>query len=267
MSAPTIERARASRQPARRPTRDPGGAPSPRDSAGAVGRAYAKRTGRQQRMGGAPAEGVAGRSQFVLLIMVLLGVGLVTSLWLSTTAAADSYRLDSARSATRDLSERSEMLRTQIAAMQAPPALAQEAQGLGMVQVSDAARLVAQPDGAVSVVGTPKAAVSAPAIAPPAALGVAVPGAAVAGAAPSAAAPAPSAGAVPGAAAPAPSTPTPAGPARGTDQLTSEQLMDTQAEQEQASATQPAAGQPTAEAHEPAVAQRHGAERNAGISP
>ena len=255
MSAPTIERARPSRQPVRRPTRDPGGVPSPRDSAGAVGRAYAKRTGRQQRMGGALAESVAGRSQFVLLIMVLLGAGLVTSLWLSTTAAADSYRLDAARSATRDLSERSEMLRTQIAAMQAPPALAQAAQGLGMVQVSDAARLVAQPDGTVSVVGTPKAAVPAPSIDPPA-----VPRAA--------AAPAPGTGA----AAAAPITPTQAGPARGTDQLTSEQLADTQAEQEQASETQPTGGQPTAtqptaSARQLAVAPPHGSERSPGTRP
>jgi hypothetical protein len=146
--------------------------PAARDTGGAVGRAYARRGGRGRRQSGEENAAAAGRSQFVLLIMVLLGVGLVTSLWLSTTAAADSYRLDKARQATRDLSERSESLRTEIASMQSAPALAQAAQQMGMVQVSDVARLVVAPDGAVQVVGTPKAAVAPyvppPVLAPPA---------------------------------------------------------------------------------------------------
>jgi cell division protein FtsI (penicillin-binding protein 3) len=108
----------------------------------------------------------ARRSQFVLLIMGLLGIGLIASLWLSTTAAADSYRLDSARQATRDLSERSESLRADIASMQAAPSLARAAQEMGMVQVSDVARLVVTPDGSIRVVGTPKAAAGAPRPAP-----------------------------------------------------------------------------------------------------
>jgi len=149
--------------------------PAPRDAGGAIGRAYARRAVRERRQSGEENAAAAGRSQFVLLIMVLFGVGLVASLWLSTTAAADSYRLDTARQATRDLSERSESLRTEIATMQSAPALAQAAQQMGMVQVSDVARLVVAPDGTVAVVGTPKAAVApyvpppvlAPAAAPP----------------------------------------------------------------------------------------------------
>jgi hypothetical protein len=140
--------------------------PAPRDAGGAIGRAYARRATRERRQSGEANAAAAGRSQFVLLIMVLFGVGLVASLWLSTTAAADSYRLDAARQATRDLSERSESLRTEIATMQSAPALAQAAQQMGMVQVSDVARLVVAPDGAVQVVGTPKAAV-APYVPPP----------------------------------------------------------------------------------------------------
>ncbi|HTF53039.1 MAG TPA: hypothetical protein VK735_36805 [Pseudonocardia sp.] len=171
MSAPTVERTRPARQPSTRTPRRSAGAPAPRDANGAIGRAYARRAVREKRLNGDPDDASAGRSQFVLLIMVLLGVGLVASLWLSTTAAADSYRLDSARQATRDLSERSESLRTEIASMQSAPALAQAASRMGMVQVSDVARLVAQPDGTVAVVGVPKAAVApappAPVVVPP----------------------------------------------------------------------------------------------------
>ena len=167
MSAPAVERTRTARPAARQPiARRSTGMPAPKDTGGAVGRAYARRAVRERRQSGEENAAAAGRSQFVLLIMVLLGVGLVASLWLSTTAAADSYRLDKARQATRDLSERSESLRTEIASMQSAPALAQAAQQMGMVQVSDVARLVVAPEGTVQVVGTPKAAV-APYVPPP----------------------------------------------------------------------------------------------------
>ena len=98
--------------------------------------------------------------------MALLVTGLVLTLWLSTAAAADSYRLQDARSAARALSEQSEQLRREVTAMDAAPALAQRAAELGMVPVQDSARLVVAPDGTVTVAGTPKAAI---ATAPPAA--------------------------------------------------------------------------------------------------
>lgn len=164
MSAPTAERTRAARST--RPSGPAGarrsaGVPAPRDADGAVRRAYAKRAGRARRLTTEPGEGSPPRSRFVLMVMGLLGVGLVASLWLSTTAAADSYRLDDARAATQVLSERSEALRTEIAGMQSPPALAAAAQRMGMVPSTDVARLVAMPDGSVRVVGTPKAATAA----------------------------------------------------------------------------------------------------------
>lgn len=168
MSAPAVDRTHPAptRQPDTRVPRRSAGVPAARDAGGAIGRAYARRAVREKRLAGEQS-GSTGRSQFVLLIMVLLGSGLVASLWLSTTAAADSYRLDAARQATRDLSERSESLRTEIASMQAAPSLAQAAERMGMVQVSDVARLVVAPDGSVQVVGTPKAAVAPPPPAPP----------------------------------------------------------------------------------------------------
>jgi hypothetical protein len=193
MSTTTTERTRAARQPTP--------VSSPRDPGGAVGRAYARRAGRRRRMGGAGAEDTEGRSQFVLMIMVMLGVGLVASLWLSTSAAADSYGLNAARQSTRDLSERIEVVHSQIDAMQSPPAIARAAASLGMVQVADVARLIVEPDGHVTVFGTPKVAVGAPA---PAAQG----------------------------SAPA-QTPSP------TDRMTPEQLVALQAEQPQPTSAQP----------------------------
>jgi hypothetical protein len=108
----------------------------------------------------------AGRAPFVLTVMVLLGVGLVATLWLSTAAAADSYRLQDARTAARELSERSERLHREVAALQSPPALAQRAARLGMVPVKDPARRVVGADGAVRVVGEPTPAVATAAVAP-----------------------------------------------------------------------------------------------------
>jgi hypothetical protein len=155
---------RAADQPAvsgSRAARRSGAAPAAKEGRGAVGRAYARRAVRERRLAGEENPS-SRRTQFVLLVMVLLGAGLVASLWLSTTAAADSYRLDVARQATRDLTERNEALRIEIASMRSAPALAEAAQRMGMVQVSDPARLVVGPDGSVRLVGVPKAAVAPP---------------------------------------------------------------------------------------------------------
>lgn len=233
MSAPTVERTRTSkRTTTRRGGRDGSLVETPRDTGGAVGRAYARRAGRKQRIGTEPTDASAGRSQFVLLIMVLLGVGLVTSLWLSTTAAADSYRLDAARAAARDLSERSESLNREIATMQSAPALAQAAAAQGMVPAVDVARLVVGTKG-VDVVGTPMAAV---ATARPVPLAPPLPTVTAPGVAP-VAAPAPAAPR-----APAEQTGGQPGVVPAPEQ-DSEQAVQTQAEQEQAAQQQATAPQ------------------------
>src|SRR6185295_16638847 len=72
------------------------------------------------------------------------------------------YRLQDARTAARDLGERSERLHREVAALESPPALAQRAARLGMVPAKDPARLVVGVDGAVRLVGDPT-----PAVAPP----------------------------------------------------------------------------------------------------
>jgi outer membrane biosynthesis protein TonB len=120
-------------------------------------KAYARRDERLRRLAGGPAVrgATSGRAQFVLLVMVLLGVGLVATLWLSTAAAADSYRLQDARAAARLLSSQSERLHREVASMESAPELARRASGIGMVAVQDPARLVVAPDGTVTVVGVP----------------------------------------------------------------------------------------------------------------
>ena len=156
MSTPVVERPRAGTATRTAPPAPPRSTPVAAPSRGRVRRpepAAAARTERRTR----PAVRTvpAGRAPFVLTVMALLGVGLVATLWLSTAAAADSYRLQDARTAARELSERSERLHREVAALQSPPALAQRAAQLGMVPAKDPARLVVAADGAVRVVGDP----------------------------------------------------------------------------------------------------------------
>ncbi|MEJ2889007.1 hypothetical protein [Actinomycetospora aeridis] len=97
-----------------------------------------------------------GTAPFVLLIMVLLTGGLVATLWLSTAAAADSYRLDEARQVSRDLSEQTERLHRDVEAAQSAPALAAAARAQGMVPAGDPAVLLVAPDGTSQVIGDPR---------------------------------------------------------------------------------------------------------------
>ncbi|MBW0107041.1 hypothetical protein, partial [Pseudonocardia sp. KRD291] len=121
-------------------------------------RARDQRDDRLRRIVGARAQAHAGRAKFVLVVMTLLVVGLVTTLWLSTAAAGDSYRLQEARVQAKTLTEQSETLRRQVSTMNSPAVLAQRASELGLVPVQDPARLVVAPDGRVDVVGEPTAA-------------------------------------------------------------------------------------------------------------
>ncbi|MCW2722705.1 hypothetical protein, partial [Pseudonocardia sp.] len=208
MSAPVTERSRtatrtrtsvipAQRNAPTKPRSTTTAAPA-RERAGtrtSALKAYARRDDRLRRLVGgvrpARTAAPAGRAQFVLLVMVLLAVGLVATLWLSTAAASDSYRLQDARTAAAALTAQSERLHREVSAMDSAPALAQRAAQLGMVPVVDPARLVVGPDGAVTVVGTPKAATApAPAPAPAGAAPVAAPSVTDPAAAPGGGAPA-----------------------------------------------------------------------------
>ncbi|MBE1502612.1 hypothetical protein H4696_009712 [Amycolatopsis lexingtonensis] len=112
------------------------------------------------------------RASFVLMMMALLAVGVATTLWLSTQAIADSYRLEQLRSTNASLAETKEQLQRDVAKAESPASLAPAAQQLGMVPGGDPARIVVGPDGKTSLVGEPKKAkADTPAVpvAPPAA--------------------------------------------------------------------------------------------------
>jgi hypothetical protein len=131
----------------------------------AAQRAYARRAQREgrpvDRDRNTPEDSAAGRATFVVLVIGLLVVGVAATLWLSTQAIADSYRLEKAKQEANDLSERAATLQREVTKLDSPAALAQRAKELGMVLPGDPARLVVQPDGSVVVVGEPKPATSA----------------------------------------------------------------------------------------------------------
>jgi cell division protein FtsB len=177
----------------------------------AVARAYARRAQRTGVHRAGPGSTDTGRTPFVMLVMALLAVTLVATLWLSTAATADSYHLQNARKAARQLTERSESLSRQVATLETAPELARRARELGMVPAGDAARLVVRPDGGVVLIGQPRRA-TAPAPSPAQPV---IPTPPQAGPTPPQAGPTP-AGQVPSQPAPAPPqpvTPLPATPA------------------------------------------------------
>ncbi|MGH3852336.1 MAG: hypothetical protein ACRDR6_02315, partial [Pseudonocardiaceae bacterium] len=142
------------------PTRTATPTRAPRGRSPAVARAYARRAQRTGARHRDPARADAGRTPFVLLVMALLGVSLVSTLWLSTAATADSYHLESARKVDRNLTERSESLSREVATLETAPELARRARELGMVPAGDPARLLVRPDGTVVLIGHPRRAVA-----------------------------------------------------------------------------------------------------------
>jgi hypothetical protein len=112
----------------------------------------------------------ASRASFVLMMMGLLAVGVATTLWLSTQAIADSYRLEQLRGFNAREAEQAAQLQSDVTKQESASSLAQRAQELGMVPGGDPARIVVAPDGKTSLVGQPKkaqGAAPAPDPAPP----------------------------------------------------------------------------------------------------
>lgn len=162
------------RQSPRRGTRQaPDSAPdigSPRRRSSAAERAYARRAQRaetlqrqtERREGPEPRRlrlrlrWPRSRASFVLMLMALMVAGVATTLWLSTQAISDSYRLEELRQSNSSLTERSEELQRSVASSGAPARLAERAQDLGMVPGGNPARLVVSDDGKVRMVGEPK---------------------------------------------------------------------------------------------------------------
>jgi type II secretory pathway pseudopilin PulG len=134
----------------------------------AAERAYARRAQRaellQREPGAVPAKQKTktrlrwptSRASFVLMMMGLLAAGVAATLWLSTQAIADSYRLEQLRGINAKQAEQAEQLQRQVTTDESASALAQKAKELGMVPGGDPARIVVNPDGSTTVVGVPK---------------------------------------------------------------------------------------------------------------
>jgi len=145
------------------PEKEPELAPvrQPRGRSATAQRAYARRAQREGRPVERAARGVsnedhaAGRASFVILIITLLVVGVAATLWLSTQAIADSYRLEGAKERADQLAERADQLQRDVTKAESASALAERAKAMGMVPAGDPARLVVKPDGRVVVVGEP----------------------------------------------------------------------------------------------------------------
>lgn len=124
----------------------------------AAQKAYARKANRKQRWlrlspGGLPK--LAPRTPFVLLVMGLLAAGVMATLFLSISAVSDSYRLEDAKKKTTDLTSRVEQLKADVAKGESPDVLYDEARKLGMVPAPDPGRIKVNPDGSVSVTGSP----------------------------------------------------------------------------------------------------------------
>ncbi|MPY83911.1 MAG: hypothetical protein GEV00_11450 [Actinophytocola sp.] len=96
------------------------------------------------------------RASFVLLVMALLATGVVLTMWLSTQAIADSYRLERMRTETARLAERADQLQRQVAQEESVTTLATRAEQLGMVQSGNPARIVVSENGKRTLVGKPR---------------------------------------------------------------------------------------------------------------
>ncbi|MDT8914858.1 hypothetical protein [Amycolatopsis sp. PS_44_ISF1] len=165
----TLEQEPETAQPEASPRRGSRGKPTAAD------RAYARRAQRadllQQR---GPKRAVAeatplkvtpkvkrglrwprSRASFVLIMMGLLVAGVASTLWLTTQAIADSYRLEQLRTANATLAESKGRLEREVAKAQSPASLAPAAKQLGMVPGGDPARLVVGADGKTTLVGDP----------------------------------------------------------------------------------------------------------------
>jgi hypothetical protein len=99
---------------------------------------------------------------FVLLIAGLLIGGLCALLALNTAAAAAELRRQSLTQSNAASADDVQQLKAELAAKQAPGALASAAAGLGMVPADHPAFLRILPNGTVKVMGSPQAATAPP---------------------------------------------------------------------------------------------------------
>ncbi len=140
-----------------------------RRTAGAE-RAYARRAQRSQNLRGgaaAPQSKQVSKAPFVVLVMLVLGAGIAGIMYFSTQAAADTYRLQEARSEAEKLTLQMEQLRREVALLESPTDLARRAAEMGLVEPSNPARLRQNPDGSIEEFGKPSAPTKSTSAPPP----------------------------------------------------------------------------------------------------
>lgn len=102
-----------------------------------------------------PAKLTARRVPFVAFLVALLGAGLAGVLWLNTMTDEAGLQENKSNKTSESLRLEVEALNRQIADLNATPAIAEAAKGLGLVPAGDSAILVIDPDAGVQVIGTP----------------------------------------------------------------------------------------------------------------
>ncbi|NDL59200.1 septum formation initiator family protein [Phytoactinopolyspora mesophila] len=80
-----------------------------------------------------PGTSRSPRAPFVVLVLLLLGVGLVGLLLLNTALQQGSFALARLEAETTALRDRAEMLASEVAVLESPAGLAERAEELGMV--------------------------------------------------------------------------------------------------------------------------------------
>ncbi|MXP21114.1 hypothetical protein GIY30_07075 [Gordonia sp. HNM0687] len=93
---------------------------------------------------------------FVVPVIGLLVVGLGLSLWLSTKAAADSYRLGEERQQNQALLDKRDSLKRTYESSDSAPELSDKAARLGMIPARNPARMIVDGPGKPRVVGDPE---------------------------------------------------------------------------------------------------------------
>ncbi|GAA2070093.1 hypothetical protein [Williamsia deligens] len=132
-----------------------------RSTAELVGRGPVSRSW-SSRLLSSPATALR-RMPFAVMVAAILAVGLALTLWLSTTAAEDSYGLSDARAANATLSAQRDALNKSYEFALSAPELAKKAGQRGLIPAKDVARMVVGADGRVRVVGDPTPAAGSPA--------------------------------------------------------------------------------------------------------
>jgi len=117
--------------PAPAKTRPPGARPAQRRGV-TVPAPGTSRTARSPQAGRRRPAGQT-RTRFVLLVVALLGGGLLCLLLVNTILAAGAFKITALQQGNIALAQREQQLQAQIAAQEAPSALAERARALGMV--------------------------------------------------------------------------------------------------------------------------------------